>query len=59
MKMTCKLIGLAIPAFLLAGCGQDQPASEEALVVEEAIVEEKQSNEHLDQMVLNSWRPGE
>jgi len=40
MKMTYKLIGLVIPALLLAGCGQDQPASEE-----EVVVDEQEANE--------------
>ena len=39
--MTYKLIGLVIPALLLAGCGQDQPASEEEVVVEEQEVNEQ------------------
>ena len=41
MKMTYKFIGLVIPALLLAGCGQDQPASEEEVVVEEQEVNEQ------------------
>jgi len=45
MKMTYKIIGLLIPALLLAGCGQDQPASEESVAVEEAVIEEQEANE--------------
>jgi len=41
MKMTYKSIGLVIPALLLAGCGQDQPVSEEEVVVEEQEVNEQ------------------
>ena len=41
MKLTYKIIGLVVPALLLAGCGQDQPASEE----EEVVVEEQEVNE--------------
>jgi len=41
MNMTHKIIGLVIPALLLAGCGQDQPASEEEVVVEEQEVNEQ------------------
>ena len=38
MKMTCKVIGLILPALLLAGCGEGQPMSEEEAVVEEKEV---------------------
>jgi len=38
MKTTYKFVGLVIPALLLAGCGQDQPAGEEEVVVEEQEV---------------------
>jgi len=41
MKMTYKFVGLVIPALLLAGCGQDQPASEEKAVVGEQEVNEQ------------------
>jgi len=43
MKITYKIIGLVITALLFAGCGQDQPASEEMQVAEEAVVEEQAS----------------
>ena len=38
MKMTCKTIGLILPALLLAGCGEGQPVGEEEAVVEEKEV---------------------
>ncbi len=43
MKITYKIIGLVITALLFAGCGQDQPASEEMQVAEEAVVKEQAS----------------
>ena len=41
MNTTYKFIGLVVPALLLAGCGQDQPASEEVTTAEEAVIEEQ------------------
>ena len=38
MKMTCKTMGLILPALLLAGCGEGQPVGEEEAVVEEKEV---------------------
>lgn len=45
MKMSYKSIGLVIPVFLLAGCGQEQPASEEAAVEEPVVVEQPEASE--------------
>jgi len=51
MNMNRKYSWLVIPAFLLAGCGQEQPAGEEAIVdeqavVEEAVVQQEEISEH-------------
>jgi hypothetical protein len=40
MNMTHKIIAPVVSVLLLAGCGQDQPVSEEEAVVEEAAVVE-------------------
>jgi len=45
MNMTYRLIGIVVPVLLLAGCGQDKPAGEEATVVEEPVIVEQASTE--------------